>query len=365
MRERALRNRPVPRARARAPRRVAAVFERTPLESSPRIAVTTAPAGAAGPALLLVCDHRGEQLSERLDRAAGTHARWRVESSGHLQRSLERLHSTRPAALVVDPLLRGSAVELEALAGAAPASLPILFVLDPSNPPLPALATNLALSARPWDFVWSTAGDEELELRLERLLQQGRDQLALCAWREQALHDGRTGLLRPLAFEEHLEQHYAAAQRHGFGLVLALIDLDDFGAVNKRHDHTVGDEVIARVGQAIRRGLRQEDCAGRLGGDEFGLLLPYTRAAEAAPVLARLHEDLRRLALPSAMGGARVHASAGYETFDGKDLSDARELRAHAERALREAKLRGGDAVLYYRELERAGVAPLGERART
>jgi diguanylate cyclase (GGDEF)-like protein len=338
----------------------------SPLVPTHSAAAHEAPAHAglaresATPALVLVCDHRGEQLAERLGATprAGRAARWRVETSAHLQRSLERVQASegaRPAALVIDPLVRSSAVEIEALAGAAPASLPILLVLEPGNAPLSALAGHLALQARPWDFAWASAGNDELELRLARLLQQGRDQAALCAWREQARHDERTGLLRPLAFEEHLVQHFSAAQRHGLDLALVLVDLDRFGEVNKRHDHTVGDELIARVGQAIRRGLRQEDCAGRLGGDEFGLLLPYTRAAEAARVLERLREDLSRLVLPSAMGAARVHASAGFETYDGRDLADVRELRAHAERALREVKQRGGDGALYYRALDRSG----------
>lgn len=311
------------------------------------------------PPLVLVCDHRGERLAERIAAAryGGRVLGWRVEPSAHLQGSLERLRaqdrgvSPRPTALVIDPLVRTSTVEIEALAGAAPASLPILLVVEPGTALLPSLGEHLALAGRPWDFAWSNAADDELELRLARLLQQGRDQAALCAWREQARHDERTGLLRPQAFEEHVEQHFSAAQRHRLDLAFVLVDLDRFGEVNKRHDHTVGDELIARVGQAIRRGLRQEDCAGRLGGDEFGLLLPYTRAAEAARVLERLREDLTRLALPSAMGAARVHASAGYETFDGRDLADLRELRAHAERALREVKLRGGDGALYYRAL--------------
>jgi diguanylate cyclase (GGDEF)-like protein len=339
--------------------------------------------------LVLVCDHRGEHLAQRFQALAqgvsapshlsshlpanlSAHVQAAtcagsagagsgreettlcIEVSQHLQHSLARLATLRPDAIVLDPLVRGSSVELEAIAGVAGASTPLLLVIEPETP-LPALMSALALRARAWDLVGCAAGAEEYALRVHKLLQQGRDLEAMCAWREQARHDDRSGLLRPQAFDENLQQHYSAAQRHGIDLTLVLLDLDRFGEVNKLHDHTIGDEVIARVGRAIRDGLRQEDCAGRLGGDEFGLLLPYTRSAEAIRVVQRLRERLQRLTLPTEMGDRRVCASAGFETFDGKDLEDAKSLRTHAERALRSAKLRGGDCLVYFRTLRQVG----------
>jgi diguanylate cyclase (GGDEF)-like protein len=134
---------------------------------------------------------------------------------------------------------------------------------------------------------------------------------------------------------------------------LVLIDLDGFGKVNKIHDHTIGDEVIQRVAEAMRRSLRVEDIAGRLGGDEFAVVLPYTKNTDAARVVERLREEIHRLTGSFGEGRAlvRVAASLGYETFDGRDLLSASELRAHAERALREAKSRGGNLAVYYRAL--------------
>jgi diguanylate cyclase (GGDEF)-like protein len=139
-------------------------------------------------------------------------------------------------------------------------------------------------------------------------------------------------------------------------MALVIIDLDGFGRVNKDYDHTVGDRVIERVGAAIRTALRAEDVAGRLGGDEFGAILPYTGRIDAAHAVRRLRDEIRNQAglaegLPP---GSTVRASLGFETFDGGDLRSCAELRAHAESALRAAKQRGGDRGVYFRSL-RAG----------
>ena len=77
-----------------------------------------------------------------------------------------------------------------------------------------------------------------------------------------------------------------------------LIDLDRFGEVNKRFDHTVGDELIARSGSVIRMILRTEDVGARLGGDEFAIVLPYTERVDAARVVTRLAARLRALSGP-------------------------------------------------------------------
>jgi diguanylate cyclase (GGDEF)-like protein len=160
--------------------------------------------------------------------------------------------------------------------------------------------------------------------------------------------------LRPNAFQARLLEHFSAAQRHHHDLALVLIDLDRFGAINKEHDHTVGDDVISRVGDAIRRTLRVEDVAGRLGGDEFGVLLPYTGKINAALVVNRLRQEIARCS--GQPEGANSHidcsASIGFETYDGEDIDSLETLRRHSERALRVAKVQGGDQGVYYRSLD-------------
>ncbi|MBM3978607.1 MAG: GGDEF domain-containing protein, partial [Planctomycetes bacterium] len=102
--------------------------------------------------------------------------------------------------------------------------------------------------------------------------------------------------------------------------------------------------------------LRIEDVAGRLGGDEFGVILPYTTRASALLVAERMRAAIAQLSRPdeSGRGDVRVSASIGLECFDGRDLPSLQVLRLHAERALRAAKQEGGDRVRDYRELPEA-----------
>lgn len=302
---------------------------------------------------VLVGDHRGAGIVARARTLS--EAGFEVEVSASLRRTLERVTLRGEAVLLVDPLADAGAAELTALAQAL-ALQPggALLVIVPDDSPDSEL---VALVHRdlpfPLDFVRRSATDAELVLRVHQLEQRARAAAEMVVLRHRATHDDRTDLLRPQAFEDQFRQAFSAAQRHRLDLGLLLIDLDDFGKVNKLYDHTVGDEVIARVGATIRRALRTEDVAARLGGDEFCVLLPYTRKVDAARVVQRLLEQIpettRQIPCNPPL---RVTASLGFETFDGRDLASADELRQHAEEALHEAKRSGGDRGIYFRSLD-------------
>lgn len=302
--------------------------------------------------LLLVCDHRGEGLAEAL-RPLGS-VGFRLEESDRLARTRERLaHGPAPDVVVLDPLSRGGTAELEELARLlGPDGLPVLLVADPDEPVHAVLAAR-ALGDGPWDVVYRDAPLEEVLLRVDRLRRQAEGRAELEEMRYQAVHDDRTELLRPIPFGNRLREHFSAAHRHRLGLALVLVDLDRFGRVNKDFDHTVGDQVIDRVGRVIRENLRAEDVGGRLGGDEFGIVLPYTRRVDAARVVHRLRDQIRGLTGPVDGSGREVwiSASLGFETFDGADLDSVEELRRHAELALRAAKEMGGHRAVYFRSL--------------
>ena len=302
--------------------------------------------------VILICDHRGRGLAERLRalRTGGVE----LEVSTHLRSTREFLERRRPELIVVDPLVGAGRVELaeiDRLRGEAP-RVPVLLVTDRETP-LQAATLGGTFSDDAWDLVHRDATLEEFDLRMSRLRDHVERLEELDELRYIAVHDDRTDLLRPRAFQDRLREHFSAAQRHGFELALILVDLDDFGRINKAHDHTVGDLVIERVGAAIRSSLRAEDIAGRLGGDEFAILLPYTSRRDAAHAAARIRSSIGELGALFAERGidVRVTASLGFETFAGGDLATVDELRLHAEAALREAKARGGDFGVYYRSL--------------
>jgi diguanylate cyclase (GGDEF)-like protein len=307
------------------------------------------------PESILVCDHRGEGLALHLSALGEGEAR--LEVSTNLRRSLERLAAARPGVVLIDPLA-GGGVEIDALLEARRGEppIPLLVVADPGEP-LPAVLGPGLIERGQWDLIRRAAPLEEYELRIAMLLEHARRRREMDELRYRATHDDRTQLLRPLEFDEQVRAHASAAQRHGLDLALLFVDLDHFGRINKTFAHTVGDRVIERVGEVIRGALRIEDVAGRLGGDEFGVLLPYTRKVDAASVVQRLLQEIRALSGPVAghEQPLSISASIGFETYSGRDLESLEELRAHAERALLVAKRRGGDQGIYFRGLSAVG----------
>ena len=254
---------------------------------------------------------------------------YQLEVSQSLQETVGLLQAWRPDLIVLQTLSRQGQVELVAIdrlrGGATP--IPLLVVSEEADAG-PAATAARQLEGRAWDLIRRDATPDEISLRAERLQRELVELREMETWRHRAVHDDRTELLRPAAFEQRMQEHFSAAQRHTFELAFALIDLDRFGQVNKEHDHTVGDALISSIGGVLRRTLRAEDCAGRLGGDEFGIVLPFTGKVDAGHVIGRLLERIRRLAGRFHEHGVQigVTASVGFETFDGADLDSARTL---------------------------------------
>jgi diguanylate cyclase (GGDEF)-like protein len=306
------------------------------------------------PSCVLLADHRGvglADLSAALARAGFVVAR----SDSVVETRLMLSRDVFYPVVVLDPLAPGGGTEVELVARTGPKAPRALLIVTNPGPPPPA-ARARELRGVPYDIVRRDAPLEEYVLRLERLLEEAALRAELVKVRYEAHHDDRTGLLRPGPFQQRLREHFSAAQRHGLPLALAVIDLDRFGRVNKDFDHMVGDELIARTGSVIQRCLRTEDVGGRIGGDEFGVALPYTQPVDAARVIQRLLGEIHGLTgeLPHVNGSPSsltVSASIGFETFDGRDVESADALRRHAETALREAKQAGGNIAVYYRSL--------------
>ena len=144
--------------------------------------------------------------------------------------------------------------------------------------------------------------------------------------------DALTGLRCRRNFLETAQYEFSRAIRSGEVFTVALIDLDNFKAINDTHGHAAGDALLVEVGRCLAGGLRTVDVVGRLGGDEFAALLPGTDAAEAGTILQRVHAVLRT-ALRAA--DDRVSASIGAVVVD-----------PAAELTLADA-LKKADAVMY------------------
>jgi diguanylate cyclase (GGDEF)-like protein len=146
--------------------------------------------------------------------------------------------------------------------------------------------------------------------------------------------DTLTKCLNHGAFYERLDAEVNRALRQDESLSLLMIDVDLFKSFNDAHGHVAGDEVLTRIGTTLREVSRNFDVVGRVGGDEFAVVLPTSGGADAATIAERV----RRALVSTA--GPPVTASVGFAT-----LSDARptakELVRAADSCLYEMKLLG------------------------
>jgi diguanylate cyclase (GGDEF)-like protein/putative nucleotidyltransferase with HDIG domain len=139
--------------------------------------------------------------------------------------------------------------------------------------------------------------------------------------------DPLTGCLNRRGFEERFEAELAAATRAGTPLALALIDLDDFKAVNDRDGHAAGDALLCIIVERLAAALRPNDVLGRQGGDEFAIALPGASATDAEEIVERLSRMLAGIS----------PASIGLACFP-EHGTDSEELQHHADAQLYAAK---------------------------
>jgi diguanylate cyclase (GGDEF)-like protein len=160
-----------------------------------------------------------------------------------------------------------------------------------------------------------------------------------------ALVDSLTGLANRRAF---LNDADALAQRQAKGgepLAVLLADLDRFKTINDRFGHAIGDRVLQVFADTISRTLRAQDVSGRLGGEEFAILLPQTNAADAARVAERIRRSFSEDAKTVGVHAVASTVSIGVATTSASSAI-VTDLLAVADRALYRAKAEGRDRVV-------------------
>lgn len=160
-----------------------------------------------------------------------------------------------------------------------------------------------------------------------------------------ATTDMLTGIANRRAFLETAESAYAHSCHSGEPLTLLMLDLDHFKAINDRYGHLEGDRALVAFAQAVKSQLRASDAVGRLGGEEFGVLLPLTTLAEGLEAAHRILHSVRALQLRDDTGQAyRITTSVGVGAFRQSDRS-LRDMLDRADQALYLAKHRGRDQI--------------------
>ncbi len=161
-----------------------------------------------------------------------------------------------------------------------------------------------------WIPIWNTATRLTIFLIVATLLTNLRDSVA--HERGLARMDPLTGVGNSRSFIEAVNTEIIRTRRQGHPITLAYADIDDFKSINDRIGHSGGNEVLRRVATALDDHTRETDMVGRMGGDEFAILLPETDAFAANVVIADLSN---RMAESLADVGFRVTFSLGSVTF--------------------------------------------------
>lgn len=167
------------------------------------------------------------------------------------------------------------------------------------------------------------------------------------ALRDMASKDPLTGIYNRRSFMELGRQQLARSNRFGEPMSVVVLDVDHFKRVNDSYGHATGDDALRMVASACSSILREYDILGRLGGEEFVIVLPGTTPDESRVVAERLRRHIARMAIPGPEG--RFHMTASMGIAGVESMSDTLEKSIHrADLALYRAKREGRNRVVVF-----------------
>ncbi len=156
-----------------------------------------------------------------------------------------------------------------------------------------------------------------------------------------ARYDLLTGLPNRVLLRERLQHAIVQADRRGTVLAVVSLDLDNFKAINDRHGHAIGDELLTTVSHRMKTALRSDDTLARLGGDEFvAVLFGYDSSDQSMPAV-RMLLDAASQPVPLGDLSLQLSASAGIACYPQAEDVDADQLLRQAAQALYQSKISG------------------------
>jgi diguanylate cyclase (GGDEF)-like protein len=199
------------------------------------------------------------------------------------------------------------------------------------------------------DYVAKPYDNEELLARIrvgQRMLEmqsnlmEARDALA-----HQATHDFLTGVFNRRAVRDRLMQEISRAGREHGNLSIGMFDIDHFKSINDTFGHQAGDEALVALTRLIQGGLREYDCVGRYGGEEFLVIAPGSIGSKKEGLYERLRARIAGAEIATNAGAISLTVSIGAAPGTGQSAVDA--LLAAADAALYQAKAGGRNRVVY------------------
>lgn len=206
-------------------------------------------------------------------------------------------------------------------------------------------------------YLDSTAPVRPLDQADMRLLEAVAAQAAIALQHarlhHQATTDPLTGLANRAYIKQAFEDELKRAKEEGESLGVLILDLDKFKRINDTYGHGVGDEVLKRVAQRIRRSIRRDDHASRWGGEEFVIVLPGNGREGTLVVADKIANAIK--SQPIGEVGVTVTASIGVAVFP-KHGDTPSVLIKRADQALYKAKADGRDrTVVFSKDLDHTG----------
>ncbi|MCE1229246.1 MAG: GGDEF domain-containing protein [Firmicutes bacterium] len=162
---------------------------------------------------------------------------------------------------------------------------------------------------------------------------------------DQSTKDPLTGVANRGTILSELQNRFDLSHRHGRALSIVMGDLDHFKQINDTFGHGAGDQVLTRFGEILRQNMRGTDVAGRIGGEEFLLVLPETEREGAMLLAERLRNALASASVTLQEQAYQVTCSLGVAERHPEDR-DAGTLLARADAALYQAKAEGRNRVI-------------------
>ncbi len=211
----------------------------------------------------------------------------------------------------------------------------VVSILGVGNKPTEYDEGDMRLVEYMADVVWTIVTQKRSEEKIHRL----NDQLARLA-----MTDELTGLSNRRAFFMLGREEIKKAKRFGTPLAMLMLDIDRFKEVNDTYGHETGDTVLQYIAKSVRESVREVDVAARIGGEEFGVLLPSTKTEFAVILAERLREKIETEGCVTNGNRLNVTVSIGVAEYD-RNMQNLDELIRIADSAMYRAKNEGRNRV--------------------
>jgi len=163
-------------------------------------------------------------------------------------------------------------------------------------------------------------------------------------YQKMSIIDDLTQIYNSRHFHAQLEREIERSNRYGQPLALLLLDIDKFKAFNDTYGHVEGDNMLSRLGQVVKRCLRDPDSAYRYGGDEFTIMLPMTTSKEGIVTAKRIQTELRKEAFSPVLG-KEVYMTVSIGLAQYKPKEEMKAFVQRVDQLMYQAKKNGKDSV--------------------